>query len=277
MRKNVTPWLCFAAFLLMGLTSAAYGNPKCSESLSTSPSSTDILAPKVVTLLDLSIPYSEVPEDILSDIESVNLEKYFLAELFVLKYIYQRADVVQPARIFLQRLDQLEVLNRLYQHPDIFGRSHGQQYKTSKPFLSIDPESEKALATVTREAFFLALLSLANRHPFLILQDLRIIPLLTEAFFAPKKSLSEESLPKSLDGLVKNHRKILAATDRERASLLRSPALKLSARSQEAIDKWSFWLKAVVSVDPNTAQEVLALIKKLDIRLEQSKLPPGGY
>lgn len=261
--------LCSVFMALVSFVQTAQADD-CQDSLNRITQAGSVGAEEVLQSLDFSKPHGETPEGLISSIEGRDFDAYMKAELFVLKYLYQRSETISAARIFLERLDALELLNRLFDHPDVFGRQRRVEVSSNFGF---NRQKLIALNAVTREAFLLTTLTLANRHPFLILSDERMIPILSECFFGPSQKLQEVPSDPLHNQMVRIQRKLAAARNHETVNLLRGNYLHLSARTKSATDRWSFWLKAVMGSNPGRKEEVRRLIGKLKITLSRENLP----
>ena len=195
--------------------------------------------------LNFESPARQIDYRLVLDMSGSDLDSYVQAELLVLKNIYQNADFIESALVFRDRFDELDHVGYLLINPEPFFIGHRARalkftYEPSKPYYSL--EAKRSLCVLAHEAFALTLIALANRHPFLILRDPRVIPILTEVLLENPLPL-EAFFPfsKRKDFLRDRHR-ISTLTEIEVNRLLSGRFLPLAASTPEAAHIWNKWL-----------------------------------
>lgn len=234
---------------------------------------------KALEKLDLTTPSGIGDDYLLPDLMGKDMNAYVQAELFILKYTYQRAQSVSAARIFMERVEALDRLSRLYENPELFLRPRQGIHRIHR---LNDSEEQKNLrenfARVTRKAFLLTLVTIANEQPFLVLKDERLIPMLVFALFAPRTEVDPDpSIFPQRKQLIRVNHSLSAALERESRRLATGRALHLTTRTKTAIDKWNYSLGMIVQLAPERKAEAEAFSAKLGFALKPVRLPRGLF
>lgn len=197
----------------------------------------------------------------LQGLNSDTLNQAVQSRLKAVKSLYQEADSIESARLMLAYFDDLNGLPERITKPE---RVDGEELMF---YLSAAKSDVRNLA---RHAFALSVLSLANRHPFLILNDVRVVPVLVAAVFSYSHEFTRHLSPllPNQKQYLKSRTHIFAQTGKETEKLLGGSRLRLAALRGDAVQVWRQELGIVCGWAGIDERNIIAFAKRLGFDFE---------
>lgn len=200
-----------------------------------------------VDLLNISAKPNPINKTEIATLDSKNLNRAVQARIKVLKSLLNQAGEVQSAELLLENFEQLNNLPERINKPELLDRGEAMAYIGM---------AKADVGGLYRDLFALTVIAVANRQPFVILNDTRVIPIIAEALFSRFRDLELSPLLPKPDEFRQHRSQVIAKLDDEKLRLSSGTALRLSASFKAGADVWQEQLDMISEWEGITLKDV---------------------